>query len=150
MRLKAVLGVLLLAFPASASAADCGLKLVNAVPLTMTPNGLRALVPVTINGTPLTFLLDTGGAATQIGATAAQQLKLPVTESGVKMLDLYGHASTKAVRVKTFGLGRLVDRDTELPILPDADFGKDRPYSACCRRITWPNMTWSSISPAAS
>lgn len=128
---KAVAGSFLLVCVLSpaAHAADCGLKLVNTIPITLAAGGLRPLVPVTINGTTQTFLLDTGGAATQISATAAQELKLPLTESPVKMLDLYGHASTTAARVETFGLGRLVDRNTELPVLPNPNFGKGGLFS---------------------
>lgn len=105
-----------------AHAAECGpLKLVNTVPLTI--KGRRVLLPVKINDTELTFLLDTGGAATQISAPAAQALHLPVTESGIKMLDLYGHASTQAVRVESFTLGRLRDQGTYMPIWPSPDLG---------------------------
>ena len=102
-------------------AADCSLKLVNTVPIRMAYEGRRAVVPVIINGTEKQFLLDTGGAATQISAAAAQELKLPVVESGGKMLDLYGNASTNAAMVDTLVLGRLRDRNTTLPIMTFED-----------------------------
>ncbi|HKQ10489.1 MAG TPA: pepsin/retropepsin-like aspartic protease family protein [Rhizomicrobium sp.] len=101
----------------AAETASCSLKLVNSIPITMAAGGARPLVAVTINGTQKQFLLDTGGYATQISATAAEELKLPVTESYVKMLDLYGNVSTQAVKVDTFVLGRLGDRNTRMPIL---------------------------------
>jgi predicted aspartyl protease len=108
--------------PASmAQAADCSLKLVNNVPITMAHEGRRALVPVTINGTQKKFLLDTGGAATQISAAAVEELKLPRVESDVKMLDLYGNASTYAAKVDSLVLGRLGDRNTRLPIMTFED-----------------------------
>jgi predicted aspartyl protease len=87
----------------------------------MAYEGQRALVSVTINGAQKQFLLDTGGAATQISAEAADKLKLPLVDSGVKMLDLYGNASTRAVKVDSFGLGRLVDTNTTLPIMTFRD-----------------------------
>lgn len=105
--------------PKAATAADtanCSLKLVNTVPIVMADEGRRALVPVKVNGTEKEFLLDTGGAMTQISAAAAEELKLPIMDSDVKMLDLYGNASTKAARVGTFSLGRLSDRNTRLPL----------------------------------
>ncbi|HKU63998.1 MAG TPA: aspartyl protease family protein [Rhizomicrobium sp.] len=105
----------------AAETASCSLKLVNSIPITMAAGGARPLVAVTINGTQKQFLLDTGGYATQISATAAEELKLPVTESYVKMLDLYGNASTQAVRVDTFVLGRLGDRNIRMPILTFAE-----------------------------
>jgi len=102
----------------AAEPASCALKLVNSIPLTMAGGGVRPLVPVVINGTEKKFLLDTGGYATQITAAAAQQLKLPSTESDIKLLDLYGNASTMAAKVDTLMLGRLQDKNTILPIMP--------------------------------
>jgi len=106
---------------AAADTAHCALKLTNTVPIKMAHGGRRAIVPVTINGIQKPFLLDTGGYATQISAAAAEELKLPVTDSEVKMLDLYGNASTQAVRVDTFVLGRLGDRNSRMPILTFAE-----------------------------
>jgi hypothetical protein len=106
-------------FPNTVTAAEpasCALKLVNSIPITMA-GGRRPLVPVVINGTEKKFLLDTGGYATQITAAAAQQLKLPSTESNIKLLDLYGNASTMAAKVDTLMLGRLQDKNTTLPIM---------------------------------
>src|SRR5215216_5311502 len=98
----------------AAEPASCALKLVNSIPITMAAGGARPLVAVTINGTHKQFLLDTGGYATQISAEAATKLKLPLVDSGVKMLDLYGNASTQAAKMDSFGLGRLVDTNTTL------------------------------------
>ena len=120
MRRTAILILLALLCPRAAAAADaanCNLKLVNTVPIHMAHEGRRAVVPVTINGTQKPFLLDTGGAMTQISAAAAQELKLPATEAEVKMLDLYGNASTTAVKVDSFVLGRLGDKNTRLPVM---------------------------------
>jgi predicted aspartyl protease len=105
----------------SAETANCSLKLVNTVPIKMAYEGQRPLVTVTINGTQKQFLLDTGGYATQISAEAADELKLPITDSGVKMLDLYGNASGRAAMVDTFALGRLTDKTTTLPIMTFRD-----------------------------
>jgi len=101
---------------AAADTANCSLKLVNTVPVKLYA-GLRPLVPVTINGTPKQFLLDTGGAITQISAEAAEELMLPMSQSDLKMLDLYGNASNRAATVDSFLLGRLGDRNTRLPIM---------------------------------
>jgi predicted aspartyl protease len=102
--------------PGMAMAAGCSLKMVNTVPMELANNGARVFVPVVINGTPERFMLDTGGDLTQISAAVAEELKLPSVETNIKMLDLYGNASTKAVKVDTFVLGRLRDRNTTLPI----------------------------------
>jgi predicted aspartyl protease len=109
------------AYAQPATAADCSLKLVNTVPIKMAHEGQRVVVPVTINGTQKQFLLDTGGVVTQISATAVEELKLPRVESNVKLLDLYGNASTYAAKVDTLVLGRLGDRNTRLPIMTFKD-----------------------------
>lgn len=101
----------------AADTADCRLKLVNTLPITMALGGARPLVSVKVNGTELKFLLDTGGYATQISASAAQALKLTITEASGKLLDLYGNASTNVAVVDTFALGRLADKNTTLPVM---------------------------------
>lgn len=102
--------------PGLAKAADCNLKIVNTIPIQLGANGTRVFVSVTINGTEKKFLLDTGGVMTQISAEAAAELKLPITDSNMKLLDLYGNATTQAAIVNTFVLGRLGDHNTRLPI----------------------------------
>jgi predicted aspartyl protease len=104
-----------------AASADCSLKLVNTVPIKMAHEGQRVVVPVTINGTQKQFLLDTGGVVTQISAAAVEELTLPQVDSDVKLLDLYGNASTDAAKVDTLVLGRLGDRNTRLPIMTFKD-----------------------------
>lgn len=124
MRKTGITGALMIAFAWAgmhpASAQNCQLKLVNTLPIRMTAGGLRPLVPVLINGTEKTFLLDTGGAATQIGMGAAQELKLSQRDGPVRMLDLYGHSSARSAVVENFVLGRLKERNAELPIAPGA------------------------------
>jgi len=117
----ALLLALVWLYPDAATAADsasCNLKMVNTVPIAMAARGARPLVTISINGTAQKFLLDTGGYATQISAEAAEKLKLPTVESGGTLLDLYGHASTAAVRIDTLTLGRLQDKSATLPIMP--------------------------------
>ena len=111
-----------------ADAADCRLKLVNTVPITMAYGGARPLVSVKVNGTELKFLLDTGGVLTQISAATARDLKLPITESGAKLLDLYGDASNNVAMVDTFILGRLNAKNTGLHVMtsPLAQAGPSR------------------------
>jgi predicted aspartyl protease len=101
----------------AADAADCRLKIVNTIPIELSENGSRVLVSVAINGTKEPFLLDTGGALTQISATTAKALNLPIADSNMKMLDMYGQAAVGEARVDTFALGRLQDRKTSLPMM---------------------------------
>jgi predicted aspartyl protease len=108
-------------------AEDCGpLKQINAVDLVAGPN--RALVPVSINGIPKLFLLDTGGDVTQISGEVAEELKLTKQDSNLKLLDMYGHASNKMVRIDKFTLGRLHGENVYMAIQPNPDFGKGTRY----------------------
>lgn len=119
------LAILLQGGPALAE--DCGpLRQVNAVELVAGPN--RALVPVSINGIPKLFLLDTGGDVTQINGDVADELKLTKQDSDLKLLDMYGHASNKRVRIDKFTLGRLQGEDIYMAIQPNPDFGKGTRY----------------------
>ena len=130
MRTGSLFGSLALAVLLQTGAAwaeDCGpLKQINSVDLVAGPN--RALVPVSINGIPKLFLLDTGGDVTQISGEVAEELKLTQQDSNLKLLDMYGHASNKMVRIDKFTLGRLHGEDVHMAIQPHPDFGKGTRY----------------------
>jgi predicted aspartyl protease len=121
----AILSSCILQSPAWAE--DCGpLKQVNSVDLVSAPN--RALVPVSINGIPKLFLLDTGGDVSQINGEVADELKLTQRDSNLKLLDMYGRASTKMVRIEKFTLGRQSGEDINMAIQPNPNFGKGTRY----------------------
>lgn len=130
MRIGSILGSLAVAFLVQGSAAlaeDCGpLQQVNAVDLVAVPG--RALVPVSINGIPKLFLLDTGGDVTQISGDIADELKLTKQDANMKLLDLYGHASNKMVRIDSFLLGRMHGENVNMAIQPNPNFGKGTRY----------------------
>jgi hypothetical protein len=121
-----VLTALAWLYPGLANAADCSLKIVNTIPLVMEDQNRRPYVPVIINGTKETFLLDTGGAITQISQSAAHELALPIGDGNIKMLDLYGGAAIGTAHIKTLGLGRLQDTNASLPIMTSTFAGQ--PY----------------------
>jgi hypothetical protein len=54
---------------------------------------------------------------TQISVSAAHDLNLPISDSNIKLLDLYGQATPGTAHVKTLSLGRLQDKETTLPIM---------------------------------
>jgi predicted aspartyl protease len=106
-----------------ALAEDCGpLKQLNSLDL-VAPNPSRALIPVSLNGIPKLFLLDTGGDVSQLSGQVATELGLTQHDANIKMLDLYGHASDKYVRIEKFGVGRLTGKDINLAISPNPNFG---------------------------
>ncbi len=114
--------------PAWADPPSCQLKLANTVPLTMEENGLRALAPVTINGSSETMLLDTGGVATQLSPDAIKKLGLVMQGSNIKLLTMYGGAAQGLVTVNTLVLGHLKDSNTDLLVSP-FNFGGDPPVA---------------------
>ena len=131
MRIGSVIGSLIVAVLSqntAALAADCGpLTQVNSVDLVAAaPN--RALVPVSINGIPKLFLLDTGGDISQISGEVAQELGIPLQDTNIKMLDLYGHASSKVARLEKFGIGRQNGENIHIVVQPNPDFGKGTRY----------------------
>jgi predicted aspartyl protease len=116
--------IIIAATISGARAQECPpLRQVISVPITM--KNSRILVPVSINGTEKLFMLDTGGAVSQIAPSLADELKLVRNESNVRLWDLYGNASAQAVNV-TFALGGLQDRNASLQVSP-RDFA-DEPY----------------------
>src|ERR1700761_213526 len=128
MRIFPFLGALAFGLPAApALADDCGpLQQVNSIDILGGPN--RPLVQVGLNGIPKLFLLDTGGDISQINGTVAQDLHLPEQDAGLKMLDLYGHASTKRVRIEKFTLGRQTGEDIDMMVQPNPKFGEGTPF----------------------
>lgn len=132
MRIQVVFGslaILVAGFGSQAMAEDCGpLKQLNSIDL-VAPNPSRALIPVSINGIPKLFLLDTGGDISQISGEVAQELQLTEREAtGVRMLDLYGHASNKYVSIDKFTVGRQTGQDIDLAIQPNPNFGRGTRY----------------------
>lgn len=108
----------------TALAADCGsLTMVNSVDIIPGPN--RALIPVSINGTPELLLLDTGGYTSGISKQLVDQLNLPVRDiTGLKVLDMYGNASTKIARVDELIIGHQKGHDINFAVEPDPNFGQ--------------------------
>jgi len=102
-----------------AQAADCKpLQIINIVKLERSKTGSGFLVPVEINGVPQKFVLDTGGAMTQISLQTAKALELKEESSEFKFYDLYGNVSNRQVFVKTFDMGRARGENLKFPISP--------------------------------
>jgi len=121
-----LLAALVITAPALAAETCSNLTRINTVDIVNGPN--RALVPVSINGVQELFLLDTGGDISQVSRDLVQQLKLPVREGHVKMLDLYGNASSDQVVIEDFGLGRMKGKDIQMMVQPNPDFARGTRY----------------------
>lgn len=82
----------------AARAQECG-PLKEAISLNLADEGSRFTVPVTVNGAPKHFLLDTGGAFTQISMETVKAMNLTVLPSRFEMYDMYGNKSPGQVIV---------------------------------------------------
>ncbi len=109
---KFLLACLLLSAPASAQAQQCG-NLVRAMSLDLDDHGNYFTVPVTVNGQPKHFLLDTGGAFTQISLATAKAMNLAIAPSRFQTFDMYGNSSAGQVRIDV-GVGRLTAKNEDV------------------------------------
>lgn len=111
-----------------ALAQDCKpLQLIDTIKMTTLENDGRRTVPVTVNGTPATFLLDTGGFITQLTIPGAEKTKVHVQKSGsVTLYDIAGNTSTQSAAADEFMIGRLKFARTRLFIMPPVD--RVRPF----------------------
>jgi len=104
----------------AAVAEDCApLKLLSSIKMTPIDGkvGEVRTVPVDINDQTKTFLLDTGGALSQITRKAAEDLKLDIQDSGgFQLYDANGNMSRKLTTVEKFRVGRMLFTKVRLPI----------------------------------
>jgi predicted aspartyl protease len=103
-----------------ALAADCApLKLLSTLkmrPVDGKPDEVRT-VPIDINDQTKKFLLDTGGALSQISRGAADDLKMDVLDSnGFQLYDVNGNMSRKSVTAEKFRVGRMLFTKVRLPV----------------------------------
>jgi predicted aspartyl protease len=119
---SSVVAAALFLFTDYARAADAPackpLRLINSIEMSTNSDRSRFYVPVSINGTPKSLLLDTGGQMTQISQKALKELKLEDTYSKYASGDLAGDNSDRAVRVATFDLGNLRGENMKFHVAP--------------------------------
>jgi predicted aspartyl protease len=109
---------------AAAQAQDCKpLTLINALQLEAISNGNAMLVPVTINGLPKKFLLDTAGFATQLSWRAVKELNLSAQHRGPIIQSASGAMSDSVVSVDELVLGRQSGKNMKFMVNPDSGLG---------------------------
>ncbi len=97
-------------------AADCK-PLALATHLKMERDGAgRPLIPVSINGTPRRFLLDTAGGVAHISRTVADELKLRRDESQLRSYDINGNVSNRRAWIDKFALEGLKGTNVQMQI----------------------------------
>jgi predicted aspartyl protease len=91
--------------PDSAAGQDCSPKSLASVKTDALQDG-RIKIPVTVDGHPLSFLVDTGGAATTITGKNAEDLGLAQNQTAHRLLGVVaGSMMSTYVLSKTFSVG---------------------------------------------
>ena len=123
---KAVMLACLLAAPAQAQ--DCKpLQLIDTIKMTTMENDGRRTVPVMVNTTPETFLIDTGGFMSGLTTEGAAKANLHVQKSGsIRVYTVDGNSSTQSAAVEEFMVGRLKFTRNRLFLLPNG--ARNRPF----------------------
>jgi len=97
------------------AAEECGpLKLFTSTKLVSMGN--RRVVPVIINGAPKALLLDTGGYMSQLSRASADELKIPLHDSALKLADVSGNVFRSYVIADTLTLGTLTAQKQPLMV----------------------------------
>jgi tetratricopeptide (TPR) repeat protein/predicted aspartyl protease len=89
---------------APAAAAQCSASKIGELAVTM--EGLRPMVPATLNGTTVKFIADSGAFYSLISPSVAAQLalRLDPTPSSFQLRGIGGVASSSITKVKSFGI----------------------------------------------
>lgn len=95
---------------------DCKLERQATLPFTLDHHHIN--VPVTVNGHPFTFVLDTGGVFSAINASAAKAADLaPVAlREDMRVRDIGGKDTKEVARIKTITFGTLKSDNLTLMI----------------------------------
>lgn len=114
--LAAALILLFVTAPALAEK-DCHLHRVAA--LAMVPSDYRVLVPASIDGKPLTMMIDTGSFVTTLTEDKAKELGLPVIREPDSQVAYFGGVAIRNfTRVTGFQLGNLKAGHLDYPLMP--------------------------------
>jgi predicted aspartyl protease len=99
------------------AAKECGpLKMIASTDLV--PFDDLHLLPMTVNGQQMHFLLDTGGVYTQIGETAANRAGLSIQYGATEVVNAGGTTSGRYAKVGSLSMGGITGTDLYLRISP--------------------------------
>ncbi|HEY5084585.1 MAG TPA: pepsin/retropepsin-like aspartic protease family protein, partial [Rhizomicrobium sp.] len=111
---------------AQALSQPCGpLKEVASLKMTVLADGARVGVPLTINGTPVLLLVDTGAGMSSLTGPAAAQLGMRQRNSdAMHLVNADGAAIHRYYLADNFQLGRLAAKN--VPFMQNVDIGEAR------------------------
>lgn len=89
---------------AAPAASECTMRKIAELPVTM--DGLRPMVPATLNGTEVKFIADSGAFLSLISPSTAAQLRLKLERMpiGFRLKGIGGTAPSAKTRIENFGL----------------------------------------------
>ena len=121
MRIITTAVLLAALLPGTAFAADCGkLQILDIIHLTPAYGGLEERLPITINGVQKSFIFDTGGFFTQVASPVAQDMKLPVRQGRIQMMDITGKISRDEASIHELMIGHMRGTDVAIPVSPSS------------------------------
>jgi hypothetical protein len=111
---------------AQARSQPCGpLKQVASLKMTVLPDGSRMSVPLTINGTPVSLLVDTGAGMSSLSKPAATALGIKLHDSAaMRLVNEDGAATHRYYVADNFQLGQLAAKN--IPFMQNADIDEAR------------------------
>ena len=99
------------------AARECGpLKMIASTDLI--PFEALHLLPMTVNGQQMHFLLDSGGVYTQIGENAANRAGLSIQTGATEVVNAGGTKSARYAKVDSLSMGGITGKDVYLRISP--------------------------------
>jgi hypothetical protein len=111
---------------AQARSQPCGpLKEVASLKMTPLPDGSRMSIPLTINGTPVPLLVDTGAGMSSLTSPAATMLGIRLRDSAaMRLVNEDGAAVHRYYVADRFQLGQLTAKN--IPFIQSADIDEAR------------------------
>jgi predicted aspartyl protease len=114
------------ALAANANSADSGCRLVRVLELPINADSPQPIIPVTINGRDMHFLVDSGAIDSMIRPTAVTELKLQTyypANAGVRKRGVGSSSVIEIARVKELKVAGIHINDGELSVINDSGVG---------------------------
>ncbi|MEO7053633.1 MAG: pepsin/retropepsin-like aspartic protease family protein [Rhizomicrobium sp.] len=96
------------------------MKIINSIKLESRNNGTQFLVPATVDGMDLKFVLDSGAGITTLSRNVAKELSLSEIPSGIFMKNVTGDGSNTKVTAKSIDIGAQHGSDFTFQIDPNS------------------------------
>ncbi|MDB5363449.1 MAG: hypothetical protein JWO51_4746 [Rhodospirillales bacterium] len=114
-----------LATSTGARAADsCELHMVASIPAKLSPSN-QLLIDVSINDTPVKIQVDTGTQSSTLSTKFATRIGMPIENMAGVVYGLTGEALNQMTRIRTLRLGKAVNTNAAVVLMPVGGDGTD-------------------------